>query len=121
VISYHDYCDVDKSVRIIRRLRKEGRPLFNTEWLNRGNGNTVATHLPLYYLESIGIYNWGFVAGKSQTNEPWDSYWNRLEKDPDMDFDFTLWQHDLFRPSLRPYDPREMARFRRYIAMSRED
>jgi hypothetical protein len=24
------------------------------------------------------------------------------------EFDVTKWQHDLFRPSLRPYDPREI-------------
>ena len=26
----------------------------------------------------------------------------------EADFDVTKWQHDLFRPSGRPYDPREI-------------
>lgn len=120
VISYHDYGSFDHSVGVIERLRKLGRPLFNTEWLNRTLHNNVATHLPLYYLENVGVYNWGFVAGKSQTYEPWDSLWNNYAKNPAADYDFTVWQHDLFRPSLRPYDPHEIETFRKYIAMSRE-
>src|SRR5690606_29501376 len=51
VISYHDYLPYSKSVQIIDRLRREGRPMLNTEWLHRMQGNDVATHLPLFYLE----------------------------------------------------------------------
>lgn len=35
--------------------------------------------------------------------------------------DMTKWFHDLYRPSLRPYDPREIALIRRFNALADED
>ena len=60
--------------------------------------------------EGIGAVNWGFVAGKYQTYEPWESMWAQVEKgDPRAkEYDLTKWFHDLLRPSLRPYDPKEI-------------
>ena len=66
----------------------------------------------LLYLEKIGAYNWGFVLGKYQTHEPWNGIWERMERGEE--FDVTKWQHDLFRPSLRPYDPREIELIKYY-------
>ena len=68
----------------------------------------------MFYLEEIGCYNWGFVAGKYQTYEPWDSLWARYEQGGGKDIDFTKWQHDLFRPSFRPYDPKEIELIKRF-------
>ena len=53
-------------------MKKIGRPLFCTEWLNRINHNDVKEIYPLFYLEGIACYCWGFVVGKTQTNEPWE-------------------------------------------------
>lgn len=118
VISFHDYAGYGRSVQILDRLRREGRPLLNTEWLHRMQGNDVASHLPLYFLERVGCYHWGFVAGKSQTHEPWEAIWRRQENGAGDHYDFTKWQHDLFRPNLRPYDPREIDTFREYFALA---
>ena len=118
VISYHDYLPYSKSVQIIDRLRREGRPMLNTEWLHRMQGNDVATHLPLFYLERIGCYHWGLVVGPSQTHEPWDAIWGRYDRGEGEMYDFTKWQHDLFRPQHRPYDPREMKVFAEYFALA---
>lgn len=118
VLSFHDYGTYDRSVQIVDRLNREGRPLLNTEWLHRIQGNNVDSHLPLYFLERVGCYNWGFVAGKSQTYEPWEAIWRRHERGDGDHYDFTKWQHDLFRPNHRPYDPNEMAIFSQYAKLA---
>ena len=108
IISYHFYREYNEHIKIIKRLKKEGRPIINTEWLGRCLGNDVFSLFPLFYLEKIGCYNWGFVAGKYQTYEPWEGTWHRYESGEDTDVDFTKWFHDLYRPNHRPYDPKEI-------------
>ena len=122
VISYHCYGDYEKQVKVIAFLkRKYGRPLFNTEWLHRILHNTVDTAYPLYYLENIGCFCWGFVAGKYQTYEPWEGLWRREEQGKADNLDFTRWQHDLIRPSMRPYDPKEIRLIRRFNKLADKD
>ena len=50
----------------------------------RGNGSTFAVALPVLEKHGIAAYNWGFVAGKTQTNLPWDS-WQKpyTDREPD--------------------------------------
>ena len=122
IISYHNYNDYNSNIREIEEIRKIGRPAFNTEWLNRITKNNVAEMYPLFYLQKIGCYNWGFVAGKYQTYEPWESIWQRIEKNPALisEYDVTKWQHDLLRPNLRPYDPAETQIIRQYNTMADE-
>ena len=33
--------------------------------------------------------------------------------------DFTKWQHDILRPNFRPYDPREMETFQKYLTLAK--
>lgn len=122
IISYHCYATYEEHVRLIKHLKTLGRPLVNTEWLARCTGNTVFENFPLFYLERIGCYNWGFVAGKYQTYEPYEAHWNWYRDDPRAPIDFTKWFHDLYRPSLRPYDPKETELIRRLCtAADQED
>jgi len=121
IISYHSYQSYESNVRVIRRLKEFGRPIINTEWLGRCLHNTVQQMFPLFYLEKIGCWNWGFVAGKYQTYEPWNGVWEQYEQNPDMDVDFTKWFHDLYRPSLHPYDPKEIELIQRFCALADED
>ena len=115
VISYHCYGDYEAQVRAIAFLkRRYGRPMFNTEWLHRINHNDVQTAYPLYCLEKIGCFCWGFVAGKYQTYEPWEGLWKLEEQGKADHLDFTRWQHDLIRPSMRPYDPKEIKLIKRF-------
>ncbi len=118
VVSYHNYGSYDTNILLLERLKGYGRPLFNTEWLHRMQHNDVFTLFPLFYLEKVGCYNWGFVAGLYQTYEPWEGVWRRYEAGGARDVDFTKWQHDLFRPSLRPYDPRETELIRHYCTLA---
>ena len=108
VISFHCYSDYPCFVERICELKKLNRPIFVTEWLHRINHNNVNEIYPLLFAENIANYCWGFVVGKTQTHEPWDFLWNQYESGERKDYDFTKWQHDLFRPNLRPYDPREI-------------
>lgn len=122
IISYHNYGSYESNIQQIRRLKETyGRPIVNTEWLGRCLHNTVQEMFPLFYLEKIGCYNWGFVAGKYQTYEPWEGLWQRYEKDPNADIDFTKWFHDLYRPSHHPYDPKEIEIIQRYCRLADED
>lgn len=124
IISYHCYGDYERQVRVIRHLRHfYDRPLVNTEWLARIKHNDVFSAYPLYYLENVGCTCWGFVAGKYQTYEPWESMWRALEKDTpeSRTWDMTKWFHDLYRPSLRPYDPKEIELIKRFNAFADED
>ncbi|MBQ8510957.1 MAG: cellulase family glycosylhydrolase [Clostridia bacterium] len=114
IISFHNYHDYETNVLLIEQLKRYGRPMLNTEWLNRILDNNVAELYPLFYLEKIGCYNWGFVAGKYQTYEPWESLWQMVDAGKGAHLDLTKWQHDLMRPSLRPYDPAEVDLIRRF-------
>lgn len=113
VLSWHSYQPLDKFVLGYEQLRRFGRPILLTEWLNRISHQSVRELYPLLYLERIDCWCWGFVAGKTQTYEPWDSLWEQYDAaQGKVDYDFKLWQHDLYRPSLRPYDPDEIKTIR---------
>ena len=120
IISYHCYENFEKSILHIQQIKSLGRPAMNTEWLNRCKGNNVMELFPLFYLENIGCYNWGFVAGKYQTSEPYAGIWDTFEKegyDHPTSWDVTKWMHDLYRLGGRfPYDPKEIALIQRITA-----
>ncbi len=118
IISYHNYGTYDINIRIIKKLKRYGRPVLCTEWLARCLDNNIQEMFPLFYLEKIGCYNWGFVAGKYQTYEPWNSVWENYDENPDLKWDFTKWFHDLYRPNHRPYDPKEIEIIKRYCALA---
>ena len=58
--------------------------------------------LPLFREHNIGAYNWGFVAGKSQTNCPWDSWHSHYENEP------PLWFNVISRSNGEAYDLKEV-------------
>ena len=124
IVSYHCYRDFETQVKVIRRLKQfYGRPMINTEWLARVSHNDVFSAYPLYYIENIGCTCWGFVAGKYQTYEPWEAMWRDYEKGTPKSrtWDFTKWLHDLYRPSLRPYDPKEIETIKTFNKLADED
>ena len=121
LISYHSYASYDTNIRIIKQLKEYGRPILNTEWLARMTHNTVEQMFPLFYLEKIGCWNWGFVAGLYQTYEPWNGVWQQYEQGKAKDVDFKVWFHDLYRPSLHPYDPHEIELIQKYCRLADGD
>lgn len=121
IISYHCYSSYEDHIKIIKFLKSFDRPIINSEWLARCTGNTVFDNFPLFYLENVGCYNWGFVAGKYQTYEPYEFHWSWYENDKNAPIDFTKWFHDLYRPSLRPYDPKETELIKRFCTLADKD
>ena len=122
IISLHSYSPYETLVtEIAYHRRKSGRPIFLTEWLLRITGSNVAEIYPLLWLENIANACWGFVVGKTQTNEPWDIMWKALDEGRADNYDFSKWMHDLFRPNLRPYDPKEIALIEKFNALAKEE
>jgi hypothetical protein len=97
VISFHRYADLPATRASTEQLERFGRPIFCTEYMARSVGSTFDAILPYFKAEKVGAYNWGFVAGKSQTNFPWDSWQNPYPPEP------PLWFHDIFRRNGKPY------------------
>ena len=50
----------------------------------------------------VGWYNWGLVAGKTQTHYPWESWDSVFTAEPE------LWHHEVFRPDGSPYRQEEV-------------
>lgn len=121
VISFHSYQAYEKLVAEIRFHQKQNRPVFLTEWLHRINHNNIYEIYPLLYFANVGSYCWGFVVGKTQTHEPWPHLWRQWDKGEGDRYDFTKWQHDLFRPNLRPYDPHEILLIEKFNQMAKDE
>ncbi|MBQ5926438.1 MAG: cellulase family glycosylhydrolase [Clostridia bacterium] len=121
VLSVHSYSAFEWFVRLMKALEKYDRPIFVTEWLQRINHNNVQEIYPFLYYSNIANYCWGFVVGKTQTNEPWDCFWDQWDQGGGRNYDFTKWQHDLFRPNLRPYDPHEIELIERFNNFAKKE
>ncbi len=99
VVSFHGYDDrvgIEAKLRVCAQYQ---RPVLCTEWLRRQAGNTFAKLLPLFRERRVGCWNWGLVAGRTQTYYPWGSPKNTPEP--------KVWQHDIFRRDGRPFDAAE--------------
>ena len=122
IVSYHSYDPYPDHVKLVADLKRRiDRPLLCTEWLARMRDNDLFRNYPLFYLEKIGCWCWGFVAGKYQTYEPWECMWQDEESGKTGLYDFTKWFHDLYRPSHRPYDPNEIRVIREFNALADKD
>ncbi|MEP7187010.1 MAG: 1,4-beta-xylanase [Rhodanobacter sp.] len=102
VISFHSYDWPEGFSRRVDQLEPYGRPLLCTEYMARGAGSTIDTILPIAKKRNVGMVNWGFVDGKSQTKFPWDSWQRPYTMAPP-----TIWFHDLLHPDGTPYRERE--------------
>jgi Cellulase (glycosyl hydrolase family 5) len=102
-ISFHNYDWPEKFEARIRELQPLGRPIICTEYMARGNGSTFDGSLPVAKKYNVGAINWGFVAGKTQTYYPWDS-WQR----PYVVQQPTIWFHEVFKQDGTPYRQREV-------------
>ena len=112
IVSYHSYGDLQSQMAFAKTLKERfGRPMVNTEWLARILHCNVQDVYPFFAQNRIGCTMWGYVNGKYQTHEPWESMWKQVEAHPEIvdNLDIFKWFHDLYRPSLRPYDPGEIS------------
>jgi hypothetical protein len=97
VITFHSYAEPAAFESRIGELSPLGRPIICTEYMARPQGSTVEAILPVAKRHNVGAFNWGFVAGKTQTYFPWDSWDHPYAAPPKM------WFHDLVLPDGRPY------------------
>ena len=102
IISFHNYGWPEDFEKHVHMLQQYKRPLLCTEYMARGAGSTFDTILPIASREHVGAINWGFVAGKTQTYFPWDSWKHPYVEDPP-----TVWFHDIFHPDGTLYRARE--------------
>ncbi len=98
VVTFHDYSWPETFERRIKQLLAYNRPVICTEYMARGNGSTFDGSLPIGKRYNVGMINWGFVDGKTQTRLPWDS-WQK----PYVLAEPTIWFHEVFRNDGTPY------------------
>ncbi len=97
VISFHSYDGLGRVRPRVEQLRRYRRPLLCTEYMARPNGSRFDPVMGFFKEQNIAAYNWGFVAGKSQTNYPWDSWGKKYTDEPDV------WFHEILRRDGTPY------------------
>ena len=117
VITFHCYNGERLEQTIIQRqVTSMNRPIICTEYMARELGSTFHHSLPIFKKHQVGCYNWGLVAGKSQTHWNWVSALKLEElrkqgavlKPGDPIPEPALWFHDIFRIDGTPFDPKEV-------------
>ena len=108
VMSFHDYNWPEKFAERARQMLSYGRPVICTEYMARGAGSTFDGDLPIAKRLGIGMMNWGFVDGRTQTRLPWDSW-----KKPYTYDEPTVWFHEVLHADGTPYRPAETDLIRR--------
>lgn len=109
LISFHSYEPLEKTRERIEVLEKLGRPILCTEFMARPAGSRFETHLPLMKQKNVAAIAWGFIAGKSQTNYPWDSWKKTYTAEPPE------WFHDVLRADGSAYRPAEVEFLKRTL------
>lgn len=106
VITFHSYAEPTAFESRINELAPLGRPIICTEYMARPQGSTIESILPVAKRHNVGAFNWGLVAGKTQTYFPWDSWDHPYTAPP------KVWFHDLLLPDGRPYRESEIQAIR---------
>ncbi len=106
VITFHSYDKPAWFETRINELVPHGRPILCTEYMARTLGSTVEAILPIAKRYNVGAFNWGLVAGKTQTYFPWDSWEHPYPAMP------KVWFHDLLQPDGRPFRDSEIQTIR---------
>ena len=114
VITFHSYANPADFEERITELSPLGRPILCTEYLARPLGSTVEGILPIARKHNVGAFNWGLLAGKTQTYLPWDS-WDHPYPTPPK-----VWFSDLLQPNGRPYQDSEIQAIQKPIGGLRQ-
>jgi len=118
IITFHRYEGDRLEEQILKHKENHsGRPIICTEYMAREMGTTFQHSLPIFKKHGVGCYNWGFVAGKSQTHFNWGTV-DKLEElkeqgallqPGDAIPEPPLWFHDIYRIDGTPFDEAEIA------------
>lgn len=124
IITFHCYSGTDLEPTIIQHLDEfSGRPLVCTEYMAREFGTTFQHSLPIFRKYRTGCFNWGLVAGKSQTHFNWESVENlekfkeqgRFLRPGDPIPEPSRWFHDIFRVDGTPFSQMEIDFIRKTV------
>ena len=115
IITFHTY-EGEKLQETIDKLKVHKRPLICTEYMAREFGSTFEFSLPIFKENNIGCYNWGLVAGKSQTHFGWSTILDLQKKkeggkfleDGDEIPEPEIWFHDILRKDGTAYNEKEV-------------
>lgn len=102
IVTFHNYDGPEEFEKRIKWLTRYKKPIICTEYMARPNGSTFQDFLPIAKKYNVGMYNWGFVNGKSQTIYAWDSWTKTYTAEPE------LWFHDVLRSDGTPYKQEEV-------------
>jgi hypothetical protein len=108
IITFHNYSWPENFKSEIAWLKKFNRPVICTEFMARSVGSTFDGVLPIARQERVGAINWGFVAGKTQTYFPWESW-----EHPYVHSHPPVWFHEVLRADGTPYRQAEVDLIRR--------
>ncbi|WP_080057450.1 cellulase family glycosylhydrolase [Spirosoma aerolatum] len=108
IITFHQYSKPADLEKVIPALASLGRPVICTEYMARGVDSKFQTHLPIAKKAKVGMINWGFVAGKTQTFLPWDSWQKPYVNGREP----SIWFHEVFKQDGTPVDAAEVAAIR---------
>jgi hypothetical protein len=113
IVTFHNYSWPEYFSREVAWLKKYNRPVICSEFMARSVGSTFDTILPIAKEERVGAINWGFVAGKTQTYLPWESWQHPyvLDQPP-------VWFHEVLRPDGTPYRQAEVNLIRQLTGKS---
>ena len=114
MITFHTY-EGEKLQETISRLKENNRPLICTEYMAREFGSTFKFSMPIFKENNVGCFNWGLVAGKSQTHFGWSTIMELKKKKEEGDFlddeedipEPEIWFHDILRKDGKPYNVEE--------------
>jgi len=102
IIQFHVYHGSEITRQWVKTLQEYGRPIVCGEYMARTNGCTFEALLPIFKQHRIAAINWGFIAGRSQTNYPWESWTKEFTAEPEV------WFHDVLRADGTPYSKGEV-------------
>lgn len=98
IMSFHNYGWPEEFAARAHQMLTYGRPVICTEFMARGAGSTFDGSLPIGKRLNVGMINWGFVDGKTQTRFPWDSWKRPYTSDEPI-----VWFHDVLHSDGTPY------------------
>ena len=114
IITFHNYSWPEDFKAEVAWLRRFHRPILCSEFMARPVGSTFDAILPIAKQERVGAINWGFVAGKTQTYYPWESW-----EHPYVRHQPPVWFHEVLRSDGTPYRQAEVDLIRQLTAASK--
>ena len=110
-ITFHVYDWPEVFERSIKQLRPMAGPSSSPNTWRAAPARRSTPRCPSPCKYNVGMINWGFVVGKTQTQFPWDSWQKPYTGNPPV-----VWHHDIFHADGKPYRQAEVDQIRALTA-----